>query len=82
MTNVTIVIDEEVLRRARVRAAGQGTSVNAVLRDELKRYAAGDGANRAADRFLALARRKPGRSTPGPRWTREDLYADRAASRS
>ncbi|SVA38362.1 uncharacterized protein METZ01_LOCUS91216, partial [marine metagenome] len=30
MGNLTLAIDEDILRRARVRAADQGTSVNAV----------------------------------------------------
>lgn len=38
MTNLTIAIDEEVLRRARIRALEQGSSVNAVLREFLLRY--------------------------------------------
>ena len=32
MANLTLVIDEDVLRRARVRALQQGTSVNALVR--------------------------------------------------
>ena len=32
MANLTLAIDEDLLRRARVRAAEQGTSVNAVVR--------------------------------------------------
>jgi plasmid stability protein len=36
MSNLTITIDEETLRRARIRALEQGTSVNALLRDYLE----------------------------------------------
>ena len=39
MANLTIIVDDEVLKRARVRAKEQGTSVNAVLRDYLEQYA-------------------------------------------
>jgi plasmid stability protein len=35
----TLTIDEETLRRARIRALEQGTSVNAVVREFLQRYA-------------------------------------------
>ena len=35
MANLTITIDDELLRRARLRALEQGTSVNALLRDYL-----------------------------------------------
>lgn len=78
MANLTIVIDDDVLRRARVRAAEQGTSVNAVLRDELARYADVSASERAADRFLSVARVRSGHSEGGTRsWTRDDLYDDR-----
>jgi plasmid stability protein len=33
MTNLTITVDDEVLKRARIKALEQGTSVNAVLRE-------------------------------------------------
>ena len=36
---LTLTIDEETLRRARIRALEQGTSVNAVVREFLQRYA-------------------------------------------
>ncbi|MBM3686893.1 MAG: hypothetical protein FJW85_07835 [Actinobacteria bacterium] len=39
MTNLTITVDEETLRRARIRALEEGSSVNAVLREYLSRYA-------------------------------------------
>jgi len=40
MANLTLAVDDDLLRRARVRAAEQGTSVNAVVRDLLIAYAA------------------------------------------
>ncbi len=79
MANLTISIDDELLRRARVRAAEHGTSVNAVLRDELVRYAGSDSAAAAAA-FVALARDKAGSSGDrGRSWTRDSLYDDRLA---
>jgi plasmid stability protein len=39
MSNLTITTDDEVLKRARMRALAEGTSVNAVLRDFLAVYA-------------------------------------------
>lgn len=78
MANLTIAIDDELLRRARVRAAEQGTSVNAVLRDELERYADPAGSKRAAAKFLSLARERAGRSATGRRsWARDELYLER-----
>jgi plasmid stability protein len=76
VANLTISIDDELLKRARVRAAEQDTSVNAILRDELKRFA-GHGNGLTPGAALAkLARENPGNSR-GQNWTREDLYKER-----
>ncbi len=75
MANLTITVPEEVLHRARVRAARERTSVNAVLRSDLRRYA-DDTAElgRAWDRFLELATARTGSSGPGGRaWSRGDI---------
>jgi len=39
MANLTLTIDEDALRRARIRALEHGTSVNAVVREFLESYA-------------------------------------------
>ena len=46
MKNITVTVDEEVHRLARIRAAERDTSVSALVRDYLRRLAAGrvDGA--------------------------------------
>jgi len=78
VANLTIAVDEDVLQRARVRAAEQGTSVNAVLREQLIRFADPAAGDRAADGFLALARERAGRSSGGGRsWTRDALHFER-----
>ena len=38
MVNVTLSVDEEDLKQARVLALEQGTSLNAVIRDFIKDY--------------------------------------------
>ena len=55
--NLTITVDDEVLRRARIRALSQGTSVNAVLREFLESYAGSDVEADARNRLADLARR-------------------------
>jgi len=75
VANLTITVPPDVLHRARVRAARERTSVNAVLRHDLQRYA-DDAADRdrAWDRFLELATTRPGSSGPGGRsWTRDEI---------
>ena len=74
MANLTITIDDQILRRARIRALEQGTSVNALVREYLEAYS-GVKATRAeaVKRLLDLSRRaKSGRG--GRRWTRDELH--------
>ncbi|MDN5850595.1 MAG: hypothetical protein L0H63_13315 [Nitrococcus sp.] len=42
MKNITVSIDDEVHRRARIRAAERGTSVSAAVRDFLNAFAGGE----------------------------------------
>ncbi len=79
MANLTITVDEQVLKKARMRALEEDTSVNAVLRDYLEDYARADvERQRAVDRVLASSRESRFGSGPGGRtWTREDLYEER-----
>lgn len=74
MTNLTITVDDEVLKRARLRALQENTSVNALLRDTLEGYA-GVKAERASavSELLRLARESQAGSGE-ERWTREKLY--------
>ena len=39
MTNLTISLDENIVRLARIRAIGEGTSVSAKVREFLAQYA-------------------------------------------
>jgi plasmid stability protein len=74
MANLTITLDDDLLRRARVRAAQEGTSVNAVLREHLETWA-GEATRRgeAVASLLRLSQRaRSGRGKK--RWTRDDLH--------
>jgi plasmid stability protein len=74
MANLTITIDDDLLRRARVRAAELGTSVNAVLREYMRVWAGADDERAAAVASL-LRRSRRSRSTRGARrWTRDELH--------
>ena len=75
MANVTITVDVEVLRRARIRALEQGTSINAILRDYLTSYAGEDVARRGLRELLEMARSSSSRSGAlGRTWTRDELH--------
>ncbi len=75
MTNLTLAIDEQILRRARIRAMQHGTSVNALVRDYIIRLA---GESEAADgvaEFLRIVGGSGASSGQGGRtWTREELH--------
>ena len=81
MANLTIVIDDQLLQDARVRALREGTSVNEICRQAIARYAQSDEEARArAERLVARAKRA--RRRPGPAWTgREALYDEVLAER-
>ena len=56
MSNLTIAVDEQLVKLARVRAIQEGTSVSAKVREFLAAYAAGATAVRAGDPTAALLR--------------------------
>ncbi len=72
--NLTISVDSHVLKRARIRAVEEDTSVNAVLRDWLEAYAGGAGRNRQAVRRLLRLSEISGSGRGGARWTRDELH--------
>jgi plasmid stability protein len=79
MANLTITVDDGTLKRARMRALEEDTSVNAVLREYLEEYAGRKQEQlEAAHRILASSRDSSSNSGPGGRrWTRDELYEER-----
>ena len=75
MANLTITVDEETVKRARIRALEEGTSVNALLRDYLEDYAGVRRERREAGRKL-LELSKSSKAGSGGRGLpkREELY--------
>lgn len=74
MSNLTITVDDEVLRKARIRALEQGSSVNAVLRELLEAYAGvRRGQSAAAADLIALSDEVQSRRG-GRTWTRDELH--------
>ena len=76
MANMTIAVDDQLLRAARVKAVQQGTSVNEVCRQAIEAFAQGAGdADARFNRLKALAKKV--RATDEPLWPgREALYTD------
>lgn len=83
MANLTLAIEDDLLRAARVKAVQQGTSVNEVCRQAVERFVdeGGAGSTRAQrlhESFARALRRPAGSATA---WSgREELYADRVAA--
>lgn len=75
MANLTITVDEETVKRARIRALEEGTSVNALLRSYLEDYSGVRRERREAGRRLLELAKSSGMSSGGkglPK--REELY--------
>lgn len=81
MANLTIAIDDPLLREARIKAVQQGTSVNEVCRQAIERFVRGDDAQRAqraarAQRLLQIAAAATNPSS-APAWPgRDALYGE------
>ena len=74
MANLTITVNDELLRKARIRAAEQGTSVNAVLREHLEVWTGVREQHRRALARLLKASRESTAGSGGRKWTRDELY--------
>lgn len=82
MANLTLTIADELLRKARVRALEQGTSVNRLVREWLERYA-GDDERSATEAIIEIGDQAHASSgAHGRDWTRDDAYADRVERRA
>lgn len=75
---MTISVDEDVLRRARIRALERHESVNVYLAQTLKRYADADRSPRSV--FASLGdladKHRSGAQGEGRAWVRDDLHRD------
>lgn len=72
-TNLTLSVDEEVVRRAREVARQQGATLNAMLRRYLEVLAGRNAGQRAAEELMELYRTQGGCSG-GKRVRRQDAY--------
>lgn len=75
MSNLTITVDDAMLKKARLRALTEGISVNELLRKFLESYAAVAAEEAAAlDDLMDLSRRSRSRSSGVRRWSRAELH--------
>lgn len=74
--NVTLSIDDEVIRKARRRAEALGTSVNQLIRDYLQELSGMSDPNGDAAEFERLSHQAKGNSR-GWKFNREELHERR-----
>jgi hypothetical protein len=75
MKNITLAIDEDVLREVRKYAAERETTVNALVRDYLTRLALLKSESaRAREELARMSDESKGRLGPGWTWSREATY--------
>lgn len=81
MSNLTLSIDDEIIKQAKLRAVQEGTSLSARVRDYLQRYAQGqDQATTPdlsfAENALLFTRQRPDDNAPAPETGSAPLRAD------
>jgi len=69
--NVTLSVDEQVVKRARKKAEAMGKSLNQVIRDYLQGLAGGDDPERSIEEFKRLSGRGHSR---GWRFNRDEIH--------
>ncbi len=74
MANLTVSIDDELLKRARMRAQELDTTVNALVRDYIKGLVGENPTRRVLDDFLDMTENISASSGPEGRWTRDEVY--------
>ena len=75
--NITLSIDEQLVERARKTLSATGRTINQEIREHLEQVA-GDNdleLQRALEYFEQTSGQ--GRSEPGWKWNRDDIYEDR-----
>jgi plasmid stability protein len=75
MAKLTLHIDDDLLRKARIRAREEGTSVDAMVGDFLARFAGAERGHPSLRAFLEVARESSASSgASGRQWTRDSLH--------
>jgi plasmid stability protein len=74
MTNVTLALDEQLLRSARVKAIHEHTSVNAVIREYLTAWVRDESDRAALVERARTAMDGAEYRSGGASWTRDELH--------
>lgn len=74
MANVTLALQDDLLKQARLKAVAEGTTLNAVVRDLLDRYVHGEARDQAAAVEALFALAPPRRRGHGRALKRDELH--------
>jgi predicted transcriptional regulator len=74
VANITLKIDEELLRRARRLALRRKTSINAIVRKGIEDFVSGDLSREAAVKGLEVFFRRTSARVVAKTWTRDELH--------
>ena len=77
MKNITVSVDDEVYRQARIKAAERATSVSALVKDFLSRLAVDEGDFERLARAEAAIRERIRDFSAADRLSRDELYSRR-----
>ena len=72
--NLTVTVEDEIFKRARMRALEENTSVNTILRKYLESYAGTTRRRRCALESLLHLSRATRAGRGAARWTRDELH--------
>ncbi len=81
MANLTLTIDDELLKRARILALQRGTSVNALVREYLLSLARDENELESIASGIDAVADAADSGRGHRRWSREDLYEERLKRR-
>lgn len=74
MANVTIALDDDLVRRARIKAVNEGTSINAVIRDFLTAWTSDSAERMVAAERLRVAMAAGTYKSSASDWTRREIH--------
>jgi hypothetical protein len=74
MANITLKIDQELLKKARRLAARRKTSINAIVRKGIEEFVSGDLSSEAAAKGLETFFRQTRARIGAKSWTRDELH--------
>lgn len=77
MKNITVSVDDESYRRARIRAAEQGVSVSALVREFLREVTAGESEFERLKRLEVQVREEIARFSAADRLPRDAIHQRR-----